>query len=288
MAMIERDPAARDLGDPGAGWREPAAPSADLHRTRGRRARPTTPGPRLHLLSRRGRRRSGRQQYRAGAQREIARAARPRRTATRCSSSPAYPRSSPRSRGRRGEKLGKELNLSAEGVFKFCWVVDFPMYERDEETKQIVFSHNPFSMPQGGLDALENQDPLTIKAFQYDIVCNGIELSSGAITQSSAEVMIKAFTRSPAIRRPRSRPDSGGLLDAFRFGAPPHGGSAPGIDRIVMLLADTPNIRRGSAFPMNQQAQDLMMQAPAEVPPERLRELHIRLALPPAASKSGG
>jgi aspartyl-tRNA synthetase len=187
--------------------------------------------------------------------------------------------------GQARQKLGKELNLSAEGIYKFCWVVDFPMYERDEETKQIVFSHNPFSMPQGGLDALNNQDPLTIKAFQYDIVCNGIELSSGAIRNHKPEVMIKAFG---IAGYPASEVEArfGGLLDAFRFGAPPHGGSAPGIDRIVMLLADTPNIREIVAFPMNQQAQDLMMQAPAEVPPERLKELHIHLALPPA--KSGG
>jgi aspartyl-tRNA synthetase len=184
------------------------------------------------------------------------------------------------------QKLARELNIVEEGVFKFCWVVDFPMYERDEETKQIVFSHNPFSMPQGGLEALESLDPLTIKAFQYDIVCNGIELSSGAIRNHRPEVMIKAFA---IAGYPATEVEArfGGLLDAFRYGAPPHGGSAPGIDRIVMLLADTPNIREVVAFPMNQQAQDLMMQAPAEVPPERLRELHIRLALPPAESKSG-
>jgi aspartyl-tRNA synthetase len=190
--------------------------------------------------------------------------------------------------GQARQKLGKELNLAEEGVFKFCWVVDFPMYERDEETKQIVFSHNPFSMPQGGLDALTSQDPLTIKAFQYDIVCNGIELSSGAIRNHRPEVMIKAFE---IAGYPAAEVEArfGGLLDAFRYGAPPHGGSAPGIDRIVMLLADTPNIREIVAFPMNQQAQDLMMQAPAEVPPERLKELHLRLALPPApVGKSGG
>jgi aspartyl-tRNA synthetase len=140
-------------------------------------------------------------------------------------------------------------------------------------------------MPQGGLDALEKQDPLTIKAFQYDIVCNGVELSSGAIRNHKPEVMIKAFE---IAGYPASEVEArfGGLLDAFRFGAPPHGGSAPGIDRIVMLLADTPNIREVTAFPMNQQAQDLMMGAPAEVPPDRLKELHIRLALP--AAKSGG
>jgi aspartyl-tRNA synthetase len=183
------------------------------------------------------------------------------------------------------QKLAQELNLVEAGGFRFCWVVDFPMYERDEETKQIVFSHNPFSMPQGGLDALENQDPLTIKAFQYDIVCNGIELSSGAIRNHKPEVMIKAFA---IAGYPAAEVEArfGGLLDAFRYGAPPHGGSAPGIDRIVMLLADTPNLREVTAFPLNQQAVDLMMGAPAEVPPERLKELHIRLALPPADNKS--
>ncbi|HEY5208649.1 MAG TPA: aspartate--tRNA ligase [Stellaceae bacterium] len=185
------------------------------------------------------------------------------------------------------QRLGRELNLNEEGVFKFCWIVDFPMYERDEETKQIVFSHNPFSMPQGGIEALETQDPLTIKAFQYDIVCNGTELSSGAIRNHRPEIMMKAFA---IAGYPAAEVEArfGGLLDAFRFGAPPHGGSAPGIDRIVMLLADTPNIREVVAFPMNQQAQDLMMQAPAEVPPERLKELSIRLALPPVVGKTGG
>ncbi len=149
--------------------------------------------------------------------------------------------------GQARQKLGKELNLSADGVYKFCWVVDFPMYERDEETKQIVFSHNPFSMPQGGLEALETQDPLTIKAFQYDIVCNGIELSSGAIRNHRPDIMIKAFA---IAGYPASEVEArfGGMLDAFRFGAPPHGGSAPGIDRIVMLLADTPEYPGGGGF----------------------------------------
>jgi len=175
--------------------------------------------------------------------------------------------------------------LNADG-FRFCWIVDFPMYERNEETGQIEFSHNPFSMPQGGLAALEGQDPLTIKAFQYDIVCNGVELSSGAIRNHRPDIMYKAFAiagYSAADVEARF----GGMLNAFKFGAPPHGGSAPGIDRIVMLLADTPNIREIVAFPMNQQAQDLLMQAPAPVPPERLRELHIRLALPPEPKKPG-
>jgi aspartyl-tRNA synthetase len=178
-------------------------------------------------------------------------------------------------------KIGHELGLIAPNEFRFCWIVDFPMYERNEETKQIEFSHNPFSMPQGGLEALTTQDPLTIKAFQYDIVCNGVELSSGAIRNHRPDIMYKAFE---IAGYPAAEVEArfGGMLNAFKYGAPPHGGSAPGIDRIVMLLADTPNIREVVAFPMNQQAQDLMMQAPAPVPPERLRELHIRLALPPA------
>jgi aspartyl-tRNA synthetase len=189
--------------------------------------------------------------------------------------------------GQARQKLGKELGLSRDGVFQFCWVVDFPMYERDEETNQIVFSHNPFSMPQGGLEALENEDPLRIKAFQYDIVCNGVELSSGAIRNHLPDVMIKAFA---IAGYPATEVEArfGGLLDAFRYGAPPHGGSAPGIDRIVMLLADTPNLREITAFPLNQQAQDLMMGAPAEVAPDRLKELHIRVVLPPSAGKGGG
>ena len=177
-------------------------------------------------------------------------------------------------------KLGRDLNLTRAGVFEFCWIVDFPMYERNEETGKIEFSHNPFSMPQGGLAALESQDPLTIKAFQYDIVCNGVELSSGAVRNHRPDIMYKAFAIAGySASDVESR--FGGMLNAFKFGAPPHGGSAPGIDRIVMLLADTPNIREVVAFPMNQQAQDLLMQAPAPVPPERLRELHIRVVMPP-------
>ena len=166
-------------------------------------------------------------------------------------------------------------------MFRFCWIVDFPMYERDLETGKIDFSHNPFSMPQGGLEALESQDPLTIDAFQYDIVCNGVELSSGAIRNHRPEIMYKAFEIAGRSRA-EVEAEFGGLLAAFKYGAPPHGGSAPGIDRIVMLLADTPNIREVIAFPMNQQARDLMMQAPASIPPERLGELHIRLDLPPS------
>jgi len=184
------------------------------------------------------------------------------------------------------ERLCTELGLREEGVFRFCWIVDFPMYEMNEDTGLIEFSHNPFSMPQGGLEALEGQDPLTIKAFQYDIVCNGVELSSGAIRNHRTDVMIKAFAiagygEDEVTRR------FGGLFNAFRYGAPPHGGSAPGIDRIVMMLADEPNIREVIAFPMNQQAQDLLMGAPAEVDAKRLKELSIRLDLPPAKPKPG-
>jgi aspartyl-tRNA synthetase len=176
-------------------------------------------------------------------------------------------------------KVGTDLELVEEGEFKFCWIVDYPMYELDEDTGQIEFSHNPFSMPQGGLAALENDDPLDILAWQYDIVCNGIELSSGAIRNHRPDIMIKAFEIA-GYGADVVEEKFGGLLNAFRFGAPPHGGSAPGIDRIVMMLADEPNIREVIAFPMNQQAQDLLMGAPAEVEPERLKELHLSLNLP--------
>jgi aspartyl-tRNA synthetase len=178
-------------------------------------------------------------------------------------------------------KVGQEMGLIAENEFRFCWIVDFPMFEYDEKAKKIDFSHNPFSMPQGGLEALETQDPLTINAWQYDIVCNGIELCSGAIRNHKPEIMYKAFGIA-GYSREEVELRFGGMLNAFRYGAPPHGGAAPGVDRIVMLLADEPNIREVITFPMNQQAVDLMMDAPTEVPAEKLRELHIGLRLPPA------
>jgi len=182
-------------------------------------------------------------------------------------------------------KIGEELKLVAENEFRFCWIVDYPMYERNPETGAIEFSHNPFSMPQGGLAALTSKDPLEVLAFQYDIVCNGVELSSGAIRNHRPDIMVKAFEIAGYSAEDVAE-RFGGLLNAFRFGAPPHGGSAPGIDRIVMLLADEPNIREVIAFPMNQQAEDLLMGAPASVDSARLKELAIRLDLP--KPKGGG
>ncbi len=163
-----------------------------------------------------------------------------------------------------------------ENSFEFCWIVDFPMYEIDEKTNKIQFSHNPFSMPQGEMESLEKKDPLDIKAYQYDIVCNGVELSSGAIRNHKPEIMYKAFDIAGYSKKELEDKFSG-MLNALKFGAPPHGGSAPGIDRIVMLLADEPNIREVIAFPMNQQAMDLMMDAPASIDKERLEELGIKL-----------
>jgi aspartyl-tRNA synthetase len=192
----------------------------------------------------------------------------------------------PKFSGKVRTRLGEELGLITEKEFRFCWIVDFPMYELNEDTGQIDFSHNPFSMPQGGLEALNTMDPLDIKAFQYDIVCNGVELSSGAIRNHRPEIMIRAFEIAGYTAQD-VEDRFGGMLNAFRYGAPPHGGSAPGIDRIVMLLAEEPNIREVILFPLNQQGEDLMMQAPAPVPPARLKELHIRLDLPPAKGAQG-
>lgn len=176
-------------------------------------------------------------------------------------------------------RIAQELDLIEKDAFRFCWIVDFPMYELNEETGQVDFSHNPFSMPQGGLEALNKQDPLTIKAYQYDIVCNGIELSSGAIRNHLPEVMIRAFEIA-GYGEDVVEARFGGMLNAFRYGAPPHGGSAPGVDRIVMLLADEPNIREVILFPLNQSGEDLMMEAPASVEPARLKELSLAI-LPP-------
>jgi aspartyl-tRNA synthetase len=177
-------------------------------------------------------------------------------------------------------RIAEELDLSEKNAFRFCWITDFPMFEVNEETKQIDFSHNPFSMPQGGLEALNTRDPLTIKAYQYDVVCNGIELSSGAIRNHRPDIMLKAFAIA-GYQAEEVEARFGGMLNAFRFGAPPHGGSAPGIDRIVMMLADEPNIREVILFPLTQQGEDLLMGAPAEVTPARLKELSLRIDLAP-------
>jgi len=189
-------------------------------------------------------------------------------------------------------KIGRELNLTREGVFEFCWVTDFPMFEWNEEEKRIDFSHNPFSMPNYDREAFLALDPkdvgriCAITAFQYDIVCNGVELSSGAIRNHRPDIMYKAFEIA-GYSRQDVETRFAGMLNAFKFGAPPHGGSAPGIDRIVQLLAEEPNIREVIAFPMNQRAEDLLMQAPSEVEARRLKELHIRLDLPPGRKPAG-
>ncbi|HEY0281939.1 MAG TPA: aspartate--tRNA ligase, partial [Rhizomicrobium sp.] len=182
-------------------------------------------------------------------------------------------------------RLGRELGLIREGEFRFCWIVDFPMYEWNEAEKKIDFSHNPFSMPQYGrekflaLDGADHDTILGLKAYQYDIVCNGVELSSGAIRNHDPDVMLKAFEIA-GYAREETEIKFAGMLNAFRYGAPPHGGTAPGIDRIVMLIAGVENLREVTMFPMNQQAQDLMMNAPSEASLKQLRDLHIRVVLP--------
>jgi aspartyl-tRNA synthetase len=178
-------------------------------------------------------------------------------------------------------KVGEELNLIDKDRFELAWIVDFPMYEYNEDEKKVDFSHNPFSMPQGGMEALEKQDPLTINAFQYDIACNGYEIASGGIRNHRPDAMVKAFEiagygEKDVVER------FGGMYRAFQYGAPPHGGMAAGVDRIVMLLCGTTNLREISLFPMNQRAEDLLMSAPSDVTPKQLRELHIRLNLPQA------
>ncbi|WP_288990146.1 aspartate--tRNA ligase [uncultured Sphingopyxis sp.] len=173
-------------------------------------------------------------------------------------------------------RVAEQLDLIDKSRFEFCWIVDFPMFEADEETGKIDFSHNPFSMPQGEMEALETKDPLDILAYQYDIVCNGVELSSGAIRNHRPDIMYKAFEIAGYSQQDVDT-NFAGMINAFKFGAPPHGGSAPGVDRIVMLLADEPNIREVIVFPMTQKAEDLMMGAPAPVSDKQLKELHIRL-----------
>ena len=176
-------------------------------------------------------------------------------------------------------RIGNELGVCKTDAFEFCWIVDFPMYEWNEDEKKIDFSHNPFSMPRGGLEALMTQDPLTINAFQYDIVCNGLELSSGAIRNHRPDVMKKAFEIA-GYGEDVLMDRFGGMYRAFQYGAPPHGGIAPGVDRIVMLLAGEQNLREVVLFPMNQRAEDLLMGAPSPATPKQLRELHVRVVQP--------
>ena len=173
-------------------------------------------------------------------------------------------------------RVAEQLDIIEKDAFRFCWIVDFPMFEYNDDQKKVDFSHNPFSMPQGEMEALETKDPLDILAWQYDIVCNGVELSSGAIRNHRPDIMYKAFEIA-GYTREEVDTSFPGMIGAFKYGAPPHGGSAPGIDRIVMLLADEPNIREVIVFPMNQKAEDLLMNAPAEVTPKQLKELSIRI-----------
>ena len=174
------------------------------------------------------------------------------------------------------DKIAKDLKLIDENIFSFCWVVDYPMYELDEQTKKVKFSHNPFSMPQGDLDKLNFNNPLEINAFQYDIVCNGVELSSGAIRNYLPDLMYKLFSVA-GYSKDQVEEKFSGMLNALSYGAPPHGGIAPGIDRIVMLLAAEKNIREVTLFPMNQNAQDLMMNSPSEVEAKQLKELGLKI-----------
>ena len=176
-------------------------------------------------------------------------------------------------------KLGRDLDLLEKNVYRFCWIVDFPMFEKEHESGKVEFSHNPFSMPQGGMEALETMDPLDILAYQYDIVCNGTELSSGAIRNHRPDIMYKAFD---IAGYDKSVVDDKfpALINAFHYGAPPHGGIAPGIDRMIMLILDEPNLREVIAFPLNQRAQDLMMNAPNSVTEKQTEELFIKIVPP--------
>ncbi|PWW03385.1 aspartyl-tRNA synthetase [Hoeflea marina] len=179
-------------------------------------------------------------------------------------------------------RAGEELNLVDQNRFELCWIVDFPFYEWDEDAKKVEFAHNPFSMPQGGMEALESQDPLTLKAFQYDLVCNGFEIASGSIRNQSPELMIKAFEK-VGLSQADVEERFGGLYRAFQYGAPPHGGMAAGVDRVIMLIVGAKNLREVALFPMNQQAQDLLMGAPSEASPAQLRDLAIRPVPPKGA-----
>ena len=175
-------------------------------------------------------------------------------------------------------RIAEDLNIIDRDKFAFCWIIDYPMFEIDEKSKKIIFSHNPFSMPQGDIKDLNLKNPLDIKAFQYDIVCNGVELSSGAIRNHIPELMYKLFSIAGYSEKEVKEKFSG-MINALSFGAPPHGGIAPGLDRIVMLLADTKNIREITLFPMNQNAQDLMMSAPSKVDDSQLKELSLKIDL---------
>jgi len=188
--------------------------------------------------------------------------------------------------GKVRQTLARNLGLVDRNIVAFCWIVDFPMFERNPDTGQIEFSHNPFSMPQGGMEALQTMDPLDILAYQYDIVCNGIELSSGAIRNHRPDIMLKAFDIA-GYPEDVVKSKFPALWKAFHYGAPPHGGIAPGLDRIIMLLADEPNIREIIAFPLNQRAQDLLMGAPNRVETRQLEELHLEIKMPPEEEQPG-
>ena len=174
------------------------------------------------------------------------------------------------------DKIAQELNLIDNNIFAFCWIVDYPMFEKDEKTKKIIFSHNPFSMPQGDIKKIDFKNPLNILAYQYDIVCNGIELSSGAIRNHIPELMYKLFSIA-GYKKDQVDKKFSGMINALSYGAPPHGGIAPGIDRIIMLLANEKNIREVTMFPMNQNAQDLMMNAPSDINDQQLKELNLKI-----------
>jgi aspartyl-tRNA synthetase len=247
-------------------------------------AGPGSAGPRLHLLAQgrrqSRRRRPDRQEHRSGAHGSHSPAdgsGRWRRLLLRRRRSGQVRPFAGDARARAGE----ELNLVDQDRFELCWIVDFPFYEWDEDAKKVEFAHNPFSMPQGGMEALENQDPLTIKAYQYDLVCNGFEIASGSIRNQSPELMVKAFEK-VGLSQADVEERFGGLYRAFQYGAPPHGGMAAGVDRVIMLIVGAKNLREVALFPMNQQAQDLLMGAPSPASPAQMRELSLR-AMPPKA-----